>query len=140
MITHRQLLPCTRGLVFASGAKDESLCENCKKTGIRKSYPVKFPDEPYAQGQFGFVCSGCWKKYRSRSEELITPTEMLVFDWYGRDMVAPPNEFFLRLVNAPIIVSIVEYYNKNGFISLRQYETAIAVTENYNETNTKPNR
>ena len=131
IITWRQLKPCQRGMALALGKAPRGVCENCGKERMPKSFPVAFPIPPYA----GMVCSDCWKKFRDKQSETVVPNTDIFFVWHGKECVAPSNTFFERLNSSTLSWSVVEHYNNIGFITLLQYEAAIALSERSSKSN-----
>jgi len=84
---------------------------------------VKFPS-----GSYGIICPICNRKYRNR-REFISHDSDLFFKQDGKEVVTPTGEFFSGLVVNAFIQTIVDYYNKNGYITQKQYDAAIAVSK-----------
>jgi len=122
VIVHRQLIRCTFGLAIVNGAADEKRCANCGRSH-RKKFAVKFPS-----GSYGIICPICNRKYRNR-REFISHDSDLFFKQDGKEVVTPTCKFFSGLIVNAFVQTIVDYYNKNGYITQKQYDAAIAVSK-----------
>lgn len=123
----RKHTPVSDRAMLHYGHTRDGKCELCT-VNIRDHYGVQLENEDWR-----WVCRECDRRFTLRKADVIDVDETVnvVFHERGRDWVMPGDVFIEALAKNKFTESCLDFYEKQGVLTLKQFQALIASSRNF---------